>query len=287
MFHTGKICCKKLPDFKCLNLGQQKEGYFSIKFSTSTIFQCILCQSDNIFNFSDTKTAQYEDYRGVYAQQLIKTNRHQDDYYSRELCYIINKLEDVETEKIDFWKKTMKQCIDAELEVAPIINKCREDMKNVMNSVDHMVDNQIVIERLKTGDQPPRDLDFEEMSNGLEIKVGTLGRKKSKAKLSKVTEESSLFGKKRELEKQIEEMELNIEKGTIRCNFTLATDEYVLGKKEISALRLMVQSYTNNPKFGDASKFQSELDSAIYNVQVGINIFEKFKHYIFFKKLLF
>jgi len=30
----------------------------------------------------------------------------------------------------------------------------------------------------------------------------------------------------------------------------------------------MVQSYTNNPKFGDASKFQSELDSAIYNVQV-------------------
>merc|ERR1712066_366040 len=40
------------------------------------------------------------------------------------------------------------------------------------------------------------------------------------------------------------------------------------GKKEISALRLMVQSYTNNPKFGDASKFQSELDTAIYNVQV-------------------
>ena len=42
----------------------------------------------------------------------------------------------------------------------------------------------------------------------------------------------------------------------------------ILGKKEIAALRLMVQSDTNNPKFGDASKFQSELDSAIYNVQV-------------------
>ena len=48
------------------------------------------------------------------------------------------------------------------------------------------------------------------------------------------------------------------------------------GKKEISALRLMVQSYTNNPKFGDASKFQSELDSAIYNVQVDISIFYHF-----------
>ena len=50
----------------------------------------------------------------------------------------------------------------------------------------------------------------------------------------------------------------------------------ILGKKEIAALRLMVQSYTNNPKFGDASKFQSELDSAIYNVQVDISIFYHF-----------
>ena len=30
----------------------------------------------------------------------------------------------------------------------------------------------------------------------------------------------------------------------------------------------MVQSYTTNPKFGDAKKFQSELDSAIHHIQV-------------------
>ena len=30
----------------------------------------------------------------------------------------------------------------------------------------------------------------------------------------------------------------------------------------------MVQSYRDNPKFGDAKNFQSELDSAIYNVQM-------------------
>jgi len=30
----------------------------------------------------------------------------------------------------------------------------------------------------------------------------------------------------------------------------------------------MVESYTNNPKFGDAKKFQSELESASHNVQV-------------------
>ena len=30
----------------------------------------------------------------------------------------------------------------------------------------------------------------------------------------------------------------------------------------------MVQSYTNNPKFGDVTKFKSELETAVYNVQV-------------------
>jgi hypothetical protein len=48
------------------------------------------------------------------------------------------------------------------------------------------------------------------------------------------------------------------------------TLEFVLflGNKEIAALKLMVQSYTDNQKFGDAKNFQSELDSAIYNVQM-------------------
>ena len=137
----------------------------------------------------------------------------QDDYYNRELCLIISKLEDVEVDRIDFLKSIIQQSVDAEVQVAPIINKCRDDMKNIMSSIDHMVDNQIVIENLKTGDQPPRDMPFEEIPNGVETKVGTLGRRKSKAKLNKSTEENSLFGKKRELEKQIEDMENEIEKG--------------------------------------------------------------------------
>merc|ERR1719400_3031760 len=201
---------------------------------------------------SETRNAQYEDHRGLYAQQLIKTNRHQEDYYNRELCFVLDKLENIEVERIDFLKSILKESIDTELEVAPIITKCRDDMRNIVESIDHKQETQAVIEKLKTGEQPPKDLAFDEMTNGVEMKVGTLGRKKSIAKLNKYAEENSLFGKKRELEKQIDEMETDIEKG----------------KKEISALRLMVQSYTNNPKFGDASKFQSELDTAIYNVQV-------------------
>ena len=109
----------------------------------------------------------------------------------------------------------MKQSVDTELEVAPIINRCRDDMKSIMSSVDHMVDNQHVIEKLKTGENPPADLAFEEIPCGIETKVGTLGRKKSKAKLNKSTEENSLFSKKKDLEKRAEDMESEIEKGEI------------------------------------------------------------------------
>ena len=51
-----------------------------------------------IFHFSETRNAQYEDHRGIYAQQLIKTNRHQEDYYNRELCFVLDKLENIEEE---------------------------------------------------------------------------------------------------------------------------------------------------------------------------------------------
>ena len=35
----------------------------------------------------------------------------------------------------------------------------------------------------------------------------------------------------------------------------------------MKALRVMIQSYTQNPTFGDPEKFQEELDSVILKVQ--------------------
>ena len=44
-------------------------------------------------------------------------------------------------------------------------------------------------------------------------------------------------------------------------------DHFLLGYKEIKALRVMIQSYTQHPSFGDVKTFQEELDSAILKVQ--------------------
>ena len=41
-----------------------------------------------------------------------------------------------------------------------------------------------------------------------------------------------------------------------------------LGQKEMKSLQLMIQTYTQNPKFGDAKQFQGELDAAAHKVQL-------------------
>merc|ERR1712059_115113 len=53
-------------------------------------------------------------------------------------------------------------------------------------------------------------------------------------------------------EKKIEEQESEVSKG----------------KKEVGALRVMVDTYIKNPKFGDVKKFQGELDVAEHKVQI-------------------
>ena len=56
----------------------------------------------------------------------------------------------------------------------------------------------------------------------MEVKSGTLGRKKSKVKLNKPMEEANLYTKKRELEKKIDEEEAEIEKGNLIRKFEYA-----------------------------------------------------------------
>ena len=71
---------------------------------------------------------------------------------------------------------------------------------------------------MKTGQRPPGEIQFEEMQPGTNLKFGTLGRRKSKAKLNKSAEENQLFPRKKELENKIDDMEAEIEEGERRGN---------------------------------------------------------------------
>jgi len=192
-----------------------------------------------------------EDYRGVYASQLMKTNKFQSEYYHKKLPAVLNNLQNIEIGRIDYLKHVMDRCVDAEKHSANIIDKCREDMDTSIEKIDPVADSDLLIDRLKTGNVPPHDLSFEDIPGEFRAKYGTLVRTKSKPKLNKPEENKHLFPRKRDIEERIKWIESDI----------------IKGHKEIKAIQIMVQSYKQNPKFGNPLKFQEELEVVILKVQ--------------------
>ena len=60
---------------------------------------------------------------------------------------MINSLQNIEIDKIEYVKHAMKQYVAAEKQVAPIIDKCREDMENLIETIDPVADTYIIITR--------------------------------------------------------------------------------------------------------------------------------------------
>ena len=88
-----------------------------------------------------------ENYEGAYASDLVKTNKYQAEYYYKDLPGVINSLQNIEIDRIEYFKYAMDQCVAAEKQVAPIIDKCREDMENAIQMIDPVADSNLLIDR--------------------------------------------------------------------------------------------------------------------------------------------
>ena len=77
----------------------------------------------------------------------MKTNKYQEKYYYEDLPGVINSLQNIEIDKIEYVKHAMNQYVAAEKQVAPIIDKCREDMENLIETIDPVADTYIIITR--------------------------------------------------------------------------------------------------------------------------------------------
>ena len=96
---------------------------------------------------SESLSAKCEDYKGEYASELVKTNAYQAEYYYKDLPGVINSLQNIEIDRIEYFKHAMDQCVAAEKQVAPIIDKCREDMENAIQMIDPVADSDLLIHR--------------------------------------------------------------------------------------------------------------------------------------------
>jgi len=214
-------------------------------------------------NLTVKKTQQNDDCKGTYANQLIKTNELQQEHFYTLLPTVLNNFQGLSAGNCDFVKDLLNKCVKSEKDVAPIIVKCHEAMEKAMDEVDTAKDCSIIIDKLKTGNVPPEDFIFEELQPGMEVKANTLRKTSRSISTASVdlNPNTNNYQRKRELEKKIGIHEIELAKV----------------QKEMSALQMMIETYTQSPQFGDAQKFQGEHETAVHKVQILESELEAFK----------
>ena len=81
------------------------------------------------------------------SMHLTKTNKAQVEYYYNGLPGVLNCLENIEINRINYLKHVLGQCVIAEKQAAHIIDKCRADMEKVIDDIDPVADSQTLVER--------------------------------------------------------------------------------------------------------------------------------------------
>lgn len=106
-----------------------------------------------------------EDCKTEYANQLQKTNELQRVHFTDLMPNIFQQLQDMEERRIACVQNVMKRTADAHKQVIPIIVKCLDGVISAAESINPREDSYLVIEKYKSGYDPPEDIPFEDLSN--------------------------------------------------------------------------------------------------------------------------
>ena len=171
--------------------------------------------------------------------------------------------------------RVMETGVRSEAEADRVVAACTQEMGAVVGGVRPDRDTERVIEMFKSG--AVASVAVESLSramvntSNLKHSTNTIKKSKSFTKLPAADKDNqSTYQNKRKLESKIEALEDEIAKGEEAKFAELLSNNFhfITGRKEMSALQLMVKSYTENPQFGDVNKFRSELDKVTHNVQL-------------------
>ena len=118
----------------------------------------------------------------------------------------------------------------------PIIIKCHDSIQAAMDAIVPDKDTTVVIEKFKSGDVPPGDFNFEDMQDPHSMLSAD-------ALASNGPTNLNLYPRKKELERQMASTEAELSKS----------------QKELFSLNQMMETYQNQPKFGNSKNFQKEI----------------------------
>ncbi|XP_076258097.1 formin-binding protein 1-like Cip4 isoform X3 [Rhynchophorus ferrugineus] len=104
--------------------------------------------------------------KNEYAVQLQATNQLQKQHFRSGLPEVFRQLQDLDEKRIKNIKNFIKSSVEIERNVFPIINKCLDGILKAADIINEKEDTSLVIEKYKSGFQPPEDFPFEDLSKG-------------------------------------------------------------------------------------------------------------------------
>ncbi|XP_015512278.1 formin-binding protein 1-like isoform X5 [Neodiprion pinetum] len=110
------------------------------------------------------KTQQCEEAKTEYANQLQKTNDMQTLHYHTAMPDVFQHLQELDEKRVKNMRNYMMKSVAIERAVAPIIEQCLDGIEKAANEINEKEDTLLVIERYKSGFQPPGDFPFEDLS---------------------------------------------------------------------------------------------------------------------------
>lgn len=112
-----------------------------------------------------SKSSMCDDAKSDYATHLQRTNELQRQHYTDLMPRVFHQLQDMEERRSQCIRNYILQCAQIRQKVMPIIEKCIEGIIDASNTIDPKEDSRLVIEKYKSGVEPPGDFPFEDLSN--------------------------------------------------------------------------------------------------------------------------
>lgn len=224
-----------------------------------------------------TKERACENSKTDYAKQLQVANLAQREHYTQFMPKVFQQLQELECRRIECTKTFLKLSAIIQKNVAPIIDKCLDGVIVIADSIDPLADAQLVVDRYKSGMQPPDDIPFEDLSTKVtncetdsaqskgsslacthSLKSDSLRHTFTARGLKKRTRLLGIFGANNNKD-NYSELPPNQKRKKIQLKIDQLNSQIIQANGVKDGLIIMRQAYEENQAFGDPKTIESQL----------------------------
>lgn len=124
----------------------------------------------------DQKNHICEQAKQHYAAALETTNMAQRAHFNEKIPHLLEEMRRLDVDRIGETKQAMMQSVDVETGVLSVVNRCYNDMRDAIQTINPSKDTHVVVEQNKTGYPVPSDFEFRDLGKrfGIMLKSNLL-----------------------------------------------------------------------------------------------------------------